>query len=110
MFFSVDSGLLIAEYGVVNMQGGSMKSKSFFTEYMDTEHGLMPKKIEQKMMGISMHLTFESYQVNVENPPRIEIPAEILALIEEDSGESSAPNSSGPETAPNKPVEQMESE
>ena len=52
MFFSVDSGLLIAEYGVVNMQGGSMKSKSFFTEYMDTEHGLMPKKIEQKMMGI----------------------------------------------------------
>ena len=90
------------------MQGGSMKSKSFFTEYVETEHGLMPKKLEQKMMGISMHLTFEDYIINVENPPRIEIPAEILALIEEEGRPFGAPDFTESESSPKEILEPLE--
>jgi hypothetical protein len=87
MFFSIDTGLLVAEYKEIPSGKGSINGKMYIEEYSSIEgtDALVPKKIRLKAMGMTQYMIFDILQINAPNPPKIEPPPSILEFLEQEN-------------------------
>ena len=113
MFFSIETGLLVAEYKEIPSGKGSINGKMYIEEYSVIEgtEALAPKKIRLKAMGMTQYMIFDVLQVNAPNPPKIEPPPSILEFLEQEdpNQEEDIKQSDSPEN-PNSPKEEGDSE
>ena len=99
LFFSIDTGLLIAQNKEIPSGKGSIKSKMYFEEYQSVEgtNMLMPVKIRVKVMGMTQYMIFESIKIDADNPPKIEPPESILEFIDSDTDSEKSSDSNNQE-------------
>ena len=87
LYFSIDSGLLLAAFISVDIPMSDQKvtTKMFFYDYrtMTNSDNLHAYQVRTETMGQLQTLTLESIEVNANNQPKISIPASLKPNLEQ---------------------------